>query len=97
MLDQNRLSFIDRVLNVDKQKQFEIVKEEKFKMSTADLCGSSAVVSRAFYISAFVDEVMSYRYEESPDYNKLRFLLEKVLLDKKITPSKKYDWMSQEE
>lgn len=63
-------------------------------MGTADLCGSSAFESRAFHISAFVDEAMSYKFEESPDYNKLRFLLEKVLLDKKITPSKKYDWMS---
>ena len=66
-------------------------------MSTDDLCGRNSFDSRAFYITAFVNEVMSYKFEETPDYNKLRFLLEKVLLDKKITPSKKYDWMSQEE
>ena len=40
---------------------------------------------------------MSYGFEETPDYEKLRFYLEKVLLDQKITPSKKYDWMSEQE
>ena len=97
MLDPKKLTFIDQVLSVDKDQQFDIVKAEKLKMQTKDLCGVRAEDSRAFYITKFVDEVMSYKFEETPDYNKLRFLLEKILLDKKIIPNKKYDWMSEEE
>ena len=97
MMDQKRLSFIDRVLKVDKDQQFDIVKAEKFRMETKDLCGANEEESRAFHISQFVQEIMDYKFEETPDYNKLRFLLEKVLLDKRIIPNKKYDWISEQE
>lgn len=50
-------------------------------MTTKDLCGASVSNSRAFHLTAFVDEIMSYSFEETPDYEKLRFCLEKVLLD----------------
>ena len=32
------------------------------------------------------------KFDEKPDYSKLRFQLTKILLDIEIVPSKKFDW-----
>jgi hypothetical protein len=39
-----------------------------------------------------VDEIFSLKYEEKPDYEKLRFHLEKTLLAINETPTTEYDW-----
>jgi len=41
----------------------------------------------------FAKEVSSLKFEEEPNYNKLRFLLEKNLLVVDKVPSKYMDWM----
>ena len=42
--------------------------------------------SRAHLLLPFVEEVMSYNYLEMPNYEKLQFLLEKILLDYEVIP-----------
>jgi len=41
----------------------------------------------------FVEEVMSYSFDETPNYNKLKFLLTKGLIDSGTMPNKDYDWI----
>ena len=81
MLDSKRLSFIRKVKTSD-ENFFEKVKEAKLGMTIDDLCGMNLAESRTFLIRPFIDEVMSYRFNDVPNYQKLKFMLEKVLLDK---------------
>jgi hypothetical protein len=37
-------------------------------------------------------EAFNYKFDETPDYNKLKFLLCKILLDKNIVPDVLFDW-----
>lgn len=41
----------------------------------------------------FLRIVFSLKFEEKPDYDKLKFMLIKTLLDSNETPDKKFDWM----
>lgn len=67
---------------------FDKVKQAKLNMTVDDLCGKSRAESRAFLLRPFVDEVMSYDFADAPNYEKLNFLLEKVLLDHQSIPLK---------
>jgi len=44
------------------------------------------------HLLAFAEEIYSLKFSEKPNYNKLRFLLKKELLDLEKVPDKKYDW-----
>ena len=41
-------------------------------------------------------EILSYaynlEYEERPDYNRLKFMFKKILLDQEYIPNNKFDW-----
>ena len=50
----------------------------------------------SLHLIPFAKEVFSYEFKEKPNYNKLRFLLEKNLLDKNTVPNKQYDWNTSE-
>lgn len=65
-------------------------------MGPAEICGPSLQKSRAYHLLPFVEEVFSLKFEDSPDYNKLRFLLQKVLLDQNISPGTKFDWIKEQ-
>lgn len=43
-------------------------------------------------LQPFLENVFNIGFDETPDYDKLRFLLVKGLLDLNETPSKEYDW-----
>jgi hypothetical protein len=36
---------------------------------------------------------MSYTFDETPNYNKLKFLLTKSLIDQELMPNQDYDWI----
>jgi len=61
-------------------------------MTTQDLCGTQDENLEVYKLSPFVDEVMSLQFDEEPNYNKLKFLLTKSLLDSGYVPDKHYDW-----
>ncbi len=44
------------------------------------------------HLLAFAEEIYSIAFSEKPNYNKLKFLLKKELLDLEKVPDKKYDW-----
>ena len=44
------------------------------------------------HLLGFAEEVYSITFSEKPNYNKLKFLLKKELLDLEKVPDKKYDW-----
>ena len=66
------------------------------KLGPDELCGNNASETRAFAIKPFVQEVMSYGFQDAPNYSKLRFLLEKALLDRDLIPIEKYDFWAME-
>jgi hypothetical protein len=43
-------------------------------------------------LQPFIEEVFGLNFEETPDYDKLRFYLVKGMLDLNETPNKEYDW-----
>lgn len=50
-------------------------------MGPNDLCGASVDESRAYFLLPFATEIFSYAYMDEPDYNKLKWMLQKILLD----------------
>ena len=62
-------------------------------MTTEDLCGKKQSNPLTFRLTDFVTEVMSIEFDETPNYNKLRFLLTRTLLDVDKVPNKQYDWI----
>lgn len=40
----------------------------------------------------FAEEIFSIEFKEKPNYSKLRFLLERNLLESNEVPNKVYDW-----
>lgn len=43
--------------------------------------------NRTQFLAPIMEEAMSYRYEQKPNYDKLKFLLKKVLIEHYIKPS----------
>jgi hypothetical protein len=39
-----------------------------------------------------MEEACNLKFDEKPDYGKLRFLLEKILLDRDVIPNSKYSF-----
>ena len=63
-------------------------------MTPESLCGHKEPGKETYRLYEFVKEVMSYKFEDEPNYNKLKFLLTKALIDYGTMPSKDYDWIS---
>jgi len=59
-------------------------------MTPAELCVSNE--SKKIY--PVVKEVYGLKFDEEPNYNKLIFLLVKELMAVNISPSKEFDWMT---
>ena len=74
------MAFFNQIDIKNKLDRLKIIGEAKKKMGVRDLCGNSQSQSIAYCLTPFVEEVMKLKFHEDPDYNKLRFLLEVVLL-----------------
>ena len=63
-------------------------------MSSNELCSSKNQLQNDNLkkLRNFVDEVMLIEYEEKPNYNKLKFLLTKELLNDNIVPNKIFNF-----
>ena len=42
----------------------------------------------------FATYIFSLEFKEKPNYNKLRFLLEKNLMERNMVPSNDFDWLN---
>lgn len=40
----------------------------------------------------FVENIFNLEYEEMPNYDKLRFMLLKIMLEMNMNPNNEYDW-----
>ena len=48
---------------------------------------------KAKMLIPLLEEAYSYKYDERPNYGKLRFLLESILLNNETLPDKQYSWI----
>ena len=70
--------------SVDRFQLKEYIINTKLHTSYIDLCRSF----NSAHMIPFAKEVLSLDFFDKPNYNKLRFLLEKNLLDKNMVPTK---------
>ena len=64
------------------------IKELKNALTPEKLCESP----EAKLLLPFIENVFKLEFEDTPEYDKLRFLLVKGVLDLDSTPSKLFDW-----
>ena len=72
MLDLSRLTFINEVEDVPKNKQFEIIKDFKLNARAKILCGTASENNCTYFLKNFVNAVYKMSYTEKPNYGKLR-------------------------
>lgn len=70
------------------QKEFQRIKELKNILTPELLCESP----EAKILQPFIEDVFQLGFNDTPDYDKLRFLLVKGILNLNETPSKEFDW-----
>ena len=71
------------------QQEFAHIKKVKNAITSAQLTQDSEEGERMI---SFIDEIFKLRFDEKPNYDKLKFNLVKILLDLNQTPNKVYDW-----
>ena len=79
---------------MSKKKKFRYIKNCKLNLTPLDLCGTMSNAPVTHKLLDFVEEVMKLDFDETPNYNKLRFLLTRALLDVGRVPNREYDWIS---
>lgn len=60
----------------------------KQKATAEEFC----TACHAQFMTDFLQEAYSYKYDQAPDYVKLQFLLKKALLDMNLTPDGRFSW-----
>ena len=68
--------------------EFINIGKGKLNMSPEEICPSAE--SRE--LVPFVKEIYSLGFNEEPNYNKLNFLLAKVLMNSNLAPDDQYEW-----
>ena len=98
LADSDRLPFLDSIDDptITRKKAFQRVKAAKKKLGAAELCGDKRDDTPAHLLKEFVEEVLSLEYQEVPDYEKLKFLLEKSILGLGHQPVDNYDFFKDE-
>ena len=51
-------------------------------------------LSKCEYFTEFAEEIYSLEFAEEPNYNLLRFLLAKNLMERDLFPNKEFDWIT---
>jgi hypothetical protein len=68
--------------------EFISIGKAKLNMTPKDICPSPE--SRE--LLPFVEEIYNLRFDEEPNYNKLSFLLVKILMNSNQVPDDQYEW-----
>ena len=71
-----------------KEDEFVRLRRAKNSLKPAQLTDSEEGIQ----LIPFMEEVFSYRFAQTPNYEKLRFMLMKVLLDNNEMVDNKLDW-----
>ena len=69
-------------------EEYHVIKEMKQHATPETLCNTSD----SSRLKEFVSEIFKLQFKETPDYQKLKFLLVKQLLDLNDTPNGVFDW-----
>ena len=76
----------------NKEEKYNKILQKKIEITSNELCRG---LPKEFEI--FLEYVKNIKYEEKPDYDKLRNLLEKVMKNNNYKNDYVYDWTSQDE
>lgn len=92
LLDLKRLEEVNFIYNgrPDQQKPLIGIND----LNLVELCSNKD--SRTYSLLPLVKEVLSYEKNRYPDFDKLRYLLEKILLDQNMVPPSRYDFILEE-
>ena len=71
----------------DKKTLFKSVGKLKIKLRPKDLCTGSALE-----LLPFCEDIFMLKFEEEPNYGKLRHMLVSILLKENIAPNVTFDW-----
>ena len=85
-LTNGKIPFVK--LNLPFDKQFERIKHLKNKYRPKTIC----IHYQCEYLTEFATEIYKLKFEEKPDYEHLRFLLKKNLMDRNMVLSNHFDW-----
>lgn len=67
---------------------YDVMKKFKMEKTPKQICKDQ----RAQYLIPFMEEAYSIGYDEEPQYGKIIFMLEKVLLDMNCIPDRYFSW-----
>ena len=69
------------------EEQFKIMRKFKIKSSAKEYCGGKAI-----HLTPILEYAYQLGFKEQPNYDKLRFMLRKILLDLDQTPIYIFNW-----
>tara|TARA_B110000305_G_C19177024_1_gene510127 strand:+ start:104 stop:379 length:276 start_codon:yes stop_codon:yes gene_type:complete len=85
---EGSLPWLETDENLNDIEEFHTVKEMKKKATPETLCNTSD----SSQLKAFVTEIFKLQFADTPDYQKLKFMLVKSLLELNDTPNGVFDW-----
>ena len=68
---------------------FDYLKKRKLAEKPNELFQAS----KTKILAPILEEAYNYKYEEKPNYGKLRFMLEIILLNNDLKPDLKFSWV----
>ena len=71
------------------KEEFAYIRKMKNSIKIDELAGCSEEAQR---LIPFIEDIFKIRFDQEPNYDKLKFHLIKILLDLNETPNKIYDW-----
>ena len=91
LFKSGKVQFVASDIKMKKIEIFHYVKEIKTKMKPKDLVGpiNDAPVRN---LLEFIKEVYALRYDQAPNYSKLRCILIKLILKEHLNFNAVYDW-----
>lgn len=78
---------------MNKKQKFKFIKNFKLGQTPEELCGTKEKNPDTYHLLEFVKEVYQIGFKEDPNYDKLKFLLTRSILDAGQVPNNEYDWI----
>ena len=70
-------------------KDYDYIKSYKLKTSAKEFCKSE----KSKILIPLLEEAYSYSYDEKPNYGKLKFMLQSIMLEKGYVPDSLFSWV----
>ena len=85
---EGSLPWLETDENLNDIEEFHVVREMKEIATPETLCNTSD----SSRLKTFVTEIFKLQFADTPDYQKLKFMLVKSLLELNDTPNEIFDW-----